>query len=70
MRILPILAALFFVASSAFGDDATNYFNSARAKFNKGDMDGAIADYTKAIELKPNELVYYNRGKPDSGDLF
>jgi len=38
----------------------------------KGDLDGAIADYTKAIELKPDSaLAYYNRSdaKQAKGDL-
>ena len=38
----------------------------------KGDLDGAIADYTKAIELKPDDAgAYNNRGnaKQTKGDL-
>jgi hypothetical protein len=37
IRIPSLLVVLFFVVSSAFGDDATNYYNSGQAKFNKGD---------------------------------
>jgi tetratricopeptide (TPR) repeat protein len=39
--------------------------------FSNGDYDGAIADYTKAIELKPdNAVAYYDRGivKGKKGD--
>ena len=48
------------------------YFQSALQKQNKGDLDGAIADYTKAIELNPSpDIAYNNRGlaKLDQGDL-
>ena len=39
------------------------YFNRAFKKAEKGDDVGAIADYTKAIELNPEDaLAYYNRG--------
>ena len=32
-------------------------------KLNNGDYYGAIADYTKAIELNPDDAAaYYNRG--------
>jgi len=52
MRIPSLLAALFFIASSALGDDATNYNKSGEVKFIKGDLNGALADCNKAIELK------------------
>src|SRR5208283_5201945 len=33
------------------------------AKKSKGDLDGAIGDYTKAIELNPNDdYAYFRRG--------
>ena len=31
------------------------YYNSAIAKNSKGDLDGAVADCTKAIELVPDD---------------
>ncbi len=51
---------------------ADAYEIRADDKQTKGDLDGAIADYTKAIELKPDLVeVYYNRGlaKQTKGDL-
>ncbi|HZF01764.1 MAG TPA: hypothetical protein VE344_07710 [Methylomirabilota bacterium] len=51
IRITSWLLVLFSVASSAFGDDATNYDDSGYAKFVKGDLNGALADFTKAIEI-------------------
>lgn len=42
---------------------APEYFQSALAKSKKGDNDGAIADYTKSIELDPaHASTYNNRG--------
>jgi len=35
-------------------DDAGAYFNRSLAKKAKGDLAGASADYSKAIELEPN----------------
>ena len=46
--------------------------DSGNAKRAKGDLDGAIEDYTKAIQLKPrNADAYYERGlaKRAKGDL-
>jgi len=53
-------------------DYADVNLNSGNAKYSKGDLDGAIADYTKAIELKPDVAgAYGNRGaaKQIKGDL-
>jgi len=54
---------------------AAAYNRSGYHKKRDGDLDGAIADYTRAIELKPAAdkaaLVYYNRGsaKEEQGDV-
>ena len=51
---------------------AEDYFESGKDKFANGDLDGAIADLDKAINLKPNyEEAYNNRGivKRHKGDL-
>src|ERR1043166_1930531 len=53
-------------------EDANAYNNRGNAKDAKGDLDGAIADYDRAIELDPKYAsAYYNRGdaKDDKGDL-
>src|SRR5271165_2914688 len=43
--------------------DAAAYYNRGNAKRAKGDSDGAITDYSKAIELKPDFAeAYSNRG--------
>ena len=39
------------------------YFNMANKKAEMGDHYGAISDYTKVIEMEPNNNVaFYNRG--------
>jgi lipoprotein NlpI len=51
---------------------AAAYNNRSLAKRDKGDLDGAISDYTRAIELDPNYvLAYRNRGdtKQQKSDL-
>ena len=43
------------------------YHNKGNAKVNLGDYRGAIQDYSKAIELNPNNAnAYYNRGNAKS----
>ena len=52
---------------------ATEYWNRAYDKSENGDNYGAIADYTKAIELNPNSSsAYSNRGllKDNLEDLY
>jgi tetratricopeptide (TPR) repeat protein len=51
---------------------APAYSNRGNVKLAKGDLDGSIADYTRAIEMNPKyATAYYNRGnvKKDKGDL-
>jgi len=44
-------------------DTAKEYFYRGYEKDDKGDYNGAISDYTKAIEIYPNNAsAYYNRG--------
>jgi tetratricopeptide (TPR) repeat protein len=71
-KILWLLDVLFLIPGSALGDNATGYYNSGVDKLEKGDLDGAIADYTKAIELRPDYVkAYNNRGSAriEKGDL-
>lgn len=52
-------------------DAQADYYRGA-AKYAKGDMDGAIADHTKAIELKPDysmAYIYRAAAKQAKGDL-
>ena len=45
-----------------FGQTAEEFFLSGIEKAHLNDTYGAIADYTKAIELHPTGNCYYNRG--------
>ena len=69
-NILFTLALL--ISFSSFGKTSAQYFKSGFDKFEAKDYYGAIADYTKAIELDPNyRNAYTNRGinKENLGDL-
>ena len=47
-------------------EDAIAYYNRGNAKDDKGDLDGAIADYNRAIELDPKlAIAYNNRGNAE-----
>src|SRR5215468_2684176 len=51
---------------------AATYIDRGLAKQKKGDLDGAMADYNKAIELNPKSATAYNnRGaiRSTKGDL-
>src|SRR4029077_18844208 len=64
--MLPAVAA---AQTSAAADD---YNSRGLAKEAKGDYDGAIADFNRAIELDPKLAIFYtNRGlaKEAKGDL-
>src|SRR5262245_5225552 len=60
---LSSLIAFSFLVTSALGDAAEGLTQSGNEKFGKGDFVGALADYSKVVQLKPNNaIVYYNRG--------
>jgi Tfp pilus assembly protein PilF len=68
MRYFSILLILFsFLTSAAQEQELTSadqYAQRGIARFQKGDFDGAIADFTKVIEMngKDQEFCYYFRG--------
>jgi len=58
-----LLIIIVFVTSSSYCQTAEEYFNTANNKSDAKDYQGAITDYTKAIELNPNySVAYVNRG--------
>jgi tetratricopeptide (TPR) repeat protein len=61
---LLLISIMFFSLPAVIkGQTADQFFNSGYAKEDAGDHYGAIADYTRAIELRPNyDMAYNNRG--------
>jgi hypothetical protein len=53
-RILLIVLAMLLGLAGLAGADSLSEFNAGNAALNSGDLDMAIADYTKAIELYGN----------------
>ena len=55
-----IFTLTLLVSFISFGQTAEEYFSSALDKAKANDYYGAIADYTKAIELNPKDASAYN----------
>ena len=54
----------FLSTQAAYAQSGTDLLNAGVAKAESGNLKGAIADWTKAIELYPQyAFVYYNSGK-------
>jgi len=72
-RILfALLTVMLFAACPVYaGNEAASYFSSGSSKFDKKDYVGAIADFTRTVELDPKaSRAYHNRGiaKMKTGD--
>lgn len=60
-----LLAVFLLCPFFCFGaaQDADRYFDSGSKNMQSGDMEGAVSDFTKVIELSPaTHEAYYNRG--------
>ena len=61
--VLSTAGLIFAVPEKVYAGDNSYYFDRAYEKGENGDNYGAISDYTKALEIDPNDAeVYYNRG--------
>ena len=72
LLLLALLFALTLPGCTFAQQTAEDFYDRGIAKHTKGDLDGAIADFSKAIELKPTDAIAYcNRGiaKEKKGDL-
>jgi tetratricopeptide (TPR) repeat protein len=57
--VLLLTAALLLGKVSAFGDTGDDFYHGGIAKAKEGDVDGALSDLDKAIELKPDQATCY-----------
>lgn len=58
-----IIIILLFLTSLSYSQTAEEYFQRGVSKVNLENYQGAIADYSKAIEINPKfSDAYYNRG--------
>ena len=48
--------------SSMFQLKKDKLLNSAKTKMDKGDYDGAVEDYSRALDIAPSSESFYNRG--------
>lgn len=61
LRFILLAASLSFVASHGTAQTtARDYCNHGVARQKKGDLDGALEDYSRAIELNPHDATPYN----------
>lgn len=58
-----LLFSFLFLSALGWSQTAEDYFDQAMKKSDAGNAQGAIADYNKAIKMKPDFVVaYLNRG--------
>jgi len=57
---MTVLFALLLVATR---QDARQHYDTAKAKYLQGDLDGAIRECTRAIEIDPRYAEAYKRNE-------
>jgi len=62
-KIFILLFLLSVSILNSYSQTAEEFFKKGKAKFELKDHQGAISDYTKAIEINPKyKMAFYNRG--------
>jgi len=62
VTIVALIGTIIAVGVCGF-KEAKDYYNRGVARFEKGETDGAISDFTKAIKKRPRYgMAYYYRG--------
>ena len=69
MKKTLFLLILILFTSFSFSQTAEEYYNRGHSKADLKDYRGAIADYSKAIELKPDYAEAYNNRGYSRADL-
>ena len=67
-----LILFIFFFSYTTYSQTAEEYYIKGVEKAGNGDYEGAITDWTKAIEIDPKYVnAYYNRGisKYKLGDM-
>lgn len=54
------LIILLLLSSTAFSQSVNDYYKRAVSKYKEKDYSGAIIEYSRAIEIRPNAAVLYN----------
>ena len=63
LSIRSLFLVLLFILTSAWGDTAEDYFAKGKACAERADWDTALANYNRAIEIKPDfAAVFASRG--------
>ena len=61
--VLSTTGLMLAVSENAYAKNSTFFYNRGSDKAEQGDHSGAISDFTKAIEIDPqNDDAFYNRG--------
>ncbi|MBL8956218.1 MAG: hypothetical protein JNK82_35930, partial [Myxococcaceae bacterium] len=56
------LLALALLARAEHEDEAARRFDAAVSRYNRGDLDGALAEFERVQELAPRAAVLFNIG--------
>ena len=67
--VLILIAWLALTANAQSYDVARDSYERGRERFRKGDFDGAINDFTRAIEISSRPAADRS-GRPDSSGRF